>query len=124
MENNEISFVLLDRFVVNAYSTEFSRFNFRVIKLIDHSYSYFVFAMRSDTKFPQNLERCYKAQTLNISKAIKVCHYMCSPFLYFRQIFDKMSFLHKVRSTKCPLAEFPDVGLGNSKGLFYQILVE
>jgi hypothetical protein len=73
MKNNEISYILLDRSIVTAYSTEFSRFNFKVTKLIDQSYSYFVFAMGSAiANFPQNLERCFKAQTYDIVRTIQV----------------------------------------------------
>ena len=57
---------------MNAYLAEFSRYDFKVTKLIDNGCSYFVFAISSIEDFSKNLAECFKRQKFVIQDATQV----------------------------------------------------
>ncbi|XP_028401687.1 uncharacterized protein LOC114524721 [Dendronephthya gigantea] len=60
VKNDEIDFLLLDRFIINSHLEEFSRYHFKVTKLIDKSYSYFIFVKSSQNNFTRHWDDCFE----------------------------------------------------------------
>ena len=72
VKNDEIDFLLLDRFIINAHLEEFSQYRFRVTKLIDKSYSYFVFVKSSEKNFTRHWNDCFQNLKYGVDKTIRV----------------------------------------------------